>query len=125
MKEVEVKFRECVDTIECDQNPRGKKAMCWMCQTRHECKPYITLKQQTKTEYGKNLRNLKEHVKKILKPLFDQEQAEIIEEGHEICRECPEKPRECIFCLQDARMFKHFKQPYIKILIKAKTITPI
>jgi len=120
MKEVKVKFREWAGTIECDQNPQGKKAMCWVCQSRHECKPYVTLKQQTKTEYEKNLKNLREHVKKILKPLFDQEQAEIIEEGHDICTTCPEKPETCKDCLKDPYMFKYFKQPYIKILIKAK-----
>jgi len=118
---VKVKFKEWAGKIECDQHPQGKKAMCWACESRYECKPYITLKQQTKTEFEKNLRNLKEHVKKALKLLFDQEQVEIIEEGYDICRTCPEKPETCCKdCLKDPYMFNYFKQPYIKILIKAK-----
>jgi len=104
--------------IECDQNPLGKKAMCWACQLKVKCEPYQKLKQEAKEEYEKRLEGLIRLVEERLKGMFDMGYAEIVESGHEVCRECPEKPKECQYCQNDPQMFHQFKKPYIKVLIR-------
>jgi len=116
MSEVKVRLREWVTTIECDKNPLGKKAMCWAC--RELCDAYFELKRESEDRYNERVRELKDLVKTRLKGLFDEGLAEILEVGCEACRECPEKPTECVLCSRDAWTFKDKEQPYVLVLVR-------
>jgi len=90
--------------IECDQNPLGHKRMCWACLER--CENFSTLKEKVQTEFESKLNELKERFK----------QYEIIEAGSYICLTCPEKPRECRWCMNHPP-FTHLQKPYVKLLV--------
>jgi len=94
-------------TIKCDQNPLAEKAMCWACLNK--CVAFHKLKQEVEEEHQKRLQALIEKYSQI---------GEIIEWGRLACLDCPEKPRECMYCRNHPTMFEQFKKPYIKLLIK-------
>jgi len=94
-------------TIECDQNPLSDRAMCWGCMDK--CEAFRRLKQEVEEEFQRRLQALIDKYSQI---------GEIIECGRLACLDCPEKPRECVYCQNHPVMFRRFKKPYIKLLIK-------
>jgi len=94
-------------TIKCDQNPLGDKARCWACMDK--CENFRKLKQEVEEEYERRLQALIDKYGTF---------GDITECGELVCLDCPEKPLECGYCRNHPTMFEHFKQPYIKLLIK-------